>query len=151
MFFFMFDEETGETASVPVKENEFSNNDELEFIYDDTIRKVCHAQEEEWYFSIVDVCQVLTDSSDPQTYWRVLKKRLKDEGNETVTNCNAFKMKASDGKMRLTDCANTEQLLCSFSLTPPNLSVNKKLNFVKLSIYNMIANMLLLVHGGICL
>ena len=52
------------------------------------------------------ICQVLTDSPNPQTYWRVLKKRLKDEGNETVTNCNALKMKAVDGKMRKTDCVN---------------------------------------------
>jgi len=54
-------------------------------------------------FSIVDVCAVLTDSENPQTYWRVLKNRLKKEGNETVTNCNALKMRAVDGKMRLTD------------------------------------------------
>ena len=59
----------------------------------------------------VDVCQVLTDSPNPQTYWRVLKKRLIGEGNETVTNCNGLKMKAADGKMRKTDCASTEQLL----------------------------------------
>lgn len=60
------------------------------------------------------MCQVLTDSDNPQIYWRVLKKRLYDEGNETVTNCNGLKklkMKAPDGKMRLTDCATTEQLL----------------------------------------
>ena len=60
---------------------------------------------------IVDVIEVLTDSPNPQTYWRVMKKRLKDEGNETVTNCNALKMTAADGKKRLTDVANTEQLL----------------------------------------
>ena len=64
-----------------------------------------------WYFSIVDVVAVLTDSPNPQTYWRVLKKRLKDEGNETVTSCNALKMTAADGKRRLTDVADTEQLL----------------------------------------
>ena len=57
----------------------------------------------EWYFSIVDVCQVLTESKDPQAYWRKLEQRLKDEGNETVTNCHALKMRAADGKMRLTD------------------------------------------------
>ena len=65
---------------------------------------------EEWYFSIVDVIAVLTDSKNPTTYWRVLKKRLSDEGNETVTNCNALKMLAPDGKMRLTDVADTGQL-----------------------------------------
>ena len=68
-------------------------------------------EKEEWYFSIVDVVAVLTDSPNPQTYWRVMKKRLKDEGNETVTNCNALKMTAADGKKRLTDVATTEQLL----------------------------------------
>jgi len=66
--------------------------------------------QEKWYFSIVDVVAVLTESENPQTYWRVLKKRLLDEGNETVTNCNALKMFAADGKMRLTDVADTEQL-----------------------------------------
>ncbi len=65
---------------------------------------------ERWYFSIVDVVSVLTESKDPALYWRVLKKRLKDEGNETVTNCNAFKLIAADGKMRKTDVADQEQL-----------------------------------------
>ena len=74
------------------------------------VRTVWDDQEEKWYFSIVDVCGVLTDSDNPQTYWRVLKNRLKKEGNETVTNCNALKMRAADGKMRLTDVADTEQL-----------------------------------------
>lgn len=63
-----------------------------------------------WYISIVDVVSILTDSPNPQVYWRVLKKRLKDEGNETVTNCNGLKMLAQDGKMRITDVADTEQL-----------------------------------------
>jgi hypothetical protein len=63
-----------------------------------------------WYFSVVDVISVLTESENPQIYWRVLKKRLLDEGNETVTNCNGLKMLAKDGKMRMTDVANTEQL-----------------------------------------
>ena len=80
-------------------------------MYDDRVRKVWHKQREEWYFSVVDVCQVLTDSSDGRKYWNKLKQRLSEEGNETVTNCHQLKMKASDGKMRKTDCANTEQLL----------------------------------------
>lgn len=75
------------------------------------IRTAWDEEKEEWYFSIVDVVAVLTDSPNPQTYWRVMKKRLKDEGNETVTNCNALKMTAADGKKRLTDVATTEQLL----------------------------------------
>ena len=66
---------------------------------------------EKWYFAIVDVIAILTSSENPQVYWRVLKKRLLDEGNETVTNCNALKMLAPDGKMRKTDVADTEQLL----------------------------------------
>ena len=78
---------------------------------DDKIRAIWDEEQEKWYFSIVDVIAVLTESPNPQTYWRVLKKRLKDEGNETVTNCNALKMRAADGKMRLTDVADTEQLL----------------------------------------
>ena len=75
------------------------------------VRTIWDDTHEKWYFSIVDVVAILTDSSNPQTYWRVLKKRLKEEGNETVTNCNALKLKAADGKMRLTDVADTEQLL----------------------------------------
>lgn len=78
---------------------------------DDKIRAIWDDELEKWYFSIVDVVAVLTESPNPQTYWRVLKKRLKDEGNETVTNCNALRMPAADGKMRLTDVADTEQLL----------------------------------------
>lgn len=74
------------------------------------IRTVWDDETEKWYFSIVDVCGVLTGSENPQTYWRVLKNRLKKEGNETVTNCNALRMQAADGKMRLTDVADTEQL-----------------------------------------
>lgn len=75
------------------------------------VRTVWDDEQEKWYFSIVDVVAVLTDSTNPQTYWRVLKKRLIEEGNETVTNCNGLKMQAADGKMRLTDVADTEQLL----------------------------------------
>ena len=74
------------------------------------VRTVWDSETEEWYFSIVDVIAVLTDSKNPSTSWRVLKKRLLDEGNETVTNCNALKLPATDGKMRLTDVATTEQL-----------------------------------------
>ena len=72
----------------------------------------CHwdEQQEKYYFSVVDVVGVLTESENPQVYWRVLKKRLLDEGNESVTNCNALKLLAADGKMRLTDVADTEQL-----------------------------------------
>ncbi|MDE5610297.1 MAG: hypothetical protein K2I66_07940 [Bacteroidales bacterium] len=74
------------------------------------VRTVWDEEHEKWYFSIVDVVAVLTDSPNPQVYWRVLKKRLKSEGNETVTSCNGLKLQAPDGKMRLTDVADTEQL-----------------------------------------
>ncbi|MCX6182622.1 MAG: BRO family protein [Bacteroidetes bacterium] len=74
------------------------------------VRVLWDEEQEKYFFSIVDVIAVLTESPNPQVYWRVLKMRLKEEGNETVTNCNALKMLATDGKMRLTDVADTEQL-----------------------------------------
>ena len=88
-----------------------AQSDKIQLFEDKRIRTAWNEEKEEWYFSIVDVVAVLTDSPNPQTYWRVLKKRLKDEGNETVTSCNALKMTAADGKRRLTDVADTEQLL----------------------------------------
>ena len=87
------------------------NKNSIKLFGDDKIRAIWDNEQEKWYFSVVDVVAVLTESPNPQTYWRVLKKRLKDEGNETVTNCNGLKMRATDGKMRLTDVADTEQLL----------------------------------------
>ena len=75
------------------------------------VRTAWNADEEEWFFAVVDIIEVLTDSPNPQTYWRVLKKRLKDERNETVTSCNALKMLAKDGKNRLTDCLDTKGVL----------------------------------------
>jgi BRO family, N-terminal domain len=74
------------------------------------VRSVWNSDEEKWYFSIVDVVRVLTDSIDSGAYWRKLKQRLKEEGNETVTNCHGLKLLAADGKFRLTDVADTEQL-----------------------------------------
>ena len=87
------------------------NNDKIQIFEDKKIRTAWNEETEEWYFSVVDVIAVLTDSPNPSTYWRVLKKRLKDEGNETVTSCNGLKMTAADGKKRMTDVADTEQLL----------------------------------------
>ena len=83
---------------------------EIQLFEEKKVRTVWDDTAEKWYFSIVDVVSVLTDSKDPALYWRVLKKRLRDEGNETVTNCNAFKLTAADGKMRKTDVADQEQL-----------------------------------------
>ncbi|MFR0862870.1 MAG: Bro-N domain-containing protein [Oscillospiraceae bacterium] len=87
---------------------------EIQLFEDQKIRVAWDAEREEWYFSIVDVAGVLTDSPDYNTgrkYWNKLKQRLKDEGNELVTNCHQLKMRAADGKKRLTDVADTEQLL----------------------------------------
>lgn len=89
-------------------------NDKIQLFEDKKIRTAWDEENEEWYFSIIDVISVLTEQADYQgarNYWKVLKKRLKDEGNETVTNCNRLKMTAADGKKRLTDVATTEQLL----------------------------------------
>ena len=82
--------------------------DEIKLYENKQIRSVWDDEKEEWYFSVVDVVGVLTESENPQVYWRVLKKRLKEEGNESVTNCNTLKMKAADGKMRLTDVADMQ-------------------------------------------
>ena len=86
-------------------------NDNIQLFEDRPIRTAWVEDEEEWYFSIVDVVGILTESKDPTSYWRKLKQRLKGEGNETVTNCHGLKMMAADGKRRMTDVANTEQLL----------------------------------------
>ena len=82
----------------------------LQIFEDRKIRTVWDDEQEKWYFSIVDSIEILTESKDAAAYWRKLKQRLKAEGNETVTNCHALKMRAIDGKMRMTDVADTEQL-----------------------------------------
>lgn len=74
------------------------------------VRTTWDEEQEKWYISIIDVIEVLTESINPNAYWRKLKQRLKEEGNETVTKCHGLKMLAPDGKMRLTDVADTEQL-----------------------------------------
>ena len=91
-------------------------NNAIQLFEDQKIRVAWDAEREEWYFSIVDVVGVLTDSPDYNTgrkYWNKLKQRLKEEGSELVTNCHQLKMRAADGKNRLTDAADTEQLLMS--------------------------------------
>jgi hypothetical protein len=82
----------------------------IKFFENKQVRSVWDGEQEKWYISIVDVIDVLTGSVDPAAYWRKLKQRLKEEGNETVTNCHGLKMQAPDGKMRLTDVADVEQL-----------------------------------------
>ena len=113
-FFFFFDEETGKTEKVPVEGLPAEIADAGFEFFDDNIRYVWHKQKEEFYFSVVDVVGVLTEQPDYQSarnYWKVTKKRLVDEGARLVTNCNRLKMPAADGKMRMTDVANMEQLL----------------------------------------
>ena len=85
--------------------------DRVQLFEDQPIRTAWDEENEEWFFSVVDVIRVLTDSADGRKYWNKLKQRLKEEGNETVTNCHQLKLLAQDGKRRSTDVANTEQLL----------------------------------------
>ena len=82
------------------------NNTQIAIFKGRKVRKTIHNNE--WWFSVVDVIGVLTDSADPGAYWRKLKERLNDEGSEVVTNCHGLKLPAPDGKMRETDCTNTE-------------------------------------------
>ena len=88
-----------------------SQETQIQLFENAKIRVVWDDEKEKYFFSVVDVIAVLTESTNPQTYWRVLKKRLSDEGFETVTNCNALKLPAADGKMRLTDVADLEGIL----------------------------------------
>jgi hypothetical protein len=90
-----------------------NQQDAIKIFEEKQVRTLWDEDQEEWYVSIIDVILILADSKDYQTarkYWNKLKQRLKEEGNQTVTNCHQLKMKAADGKMRLTDVASTEQL-----------------------------------------
>lgn len=87
-----------------------SNQESIKLFEEKKVRTIWDDEQEKWYFSIVDAVAILTDSADPNAYWRKLKQRLKAEGNETVTNCHGLKMRATDGKKRMTDVADTEQL-----------------------------------------
>ena len=106
------------------------------------VRSVWDEEQEKWWFSVIDVIAVLTESDNPSVYWWVIKKRLKDEGNETVTNCNGLKLVSPDGKMRLTDVADTEQLLrliqsiSSKKAEPRNYSISTILISSSVSPYN---------------
>ena len=90
-----------------------ARDDRIQLFENKRIRTAWDAEKEEWYFSVVDVCNVLADSAskDPGAYWRKLKQRLKNEGSEVVTNCHGLKIQASDGKMRETDCLDTKGVL----------------------------------------
>ena len=90
--------------------HDMSKNTSIKLFENKKVRSLWDSEQEKWFISIVDVIEVLTESVDPSAYWRKLKQRLKEEGNETVTNCHGLKMEAADGKMRLTDVADVEQL-----------------------------------------
>jgi hypothetical protein len=87
-----------------------NTHDTIQIFDTKKVRTLWDEENEKWYISIVDVIEILTESVDATAYWRKLKQRLNAEGNETVTNCHGLKMKALDGKMRLTDVADTEQI-----------------------------------------
>jgi hypothetical protein len=87
-----------------------NNETAIKLFEDKKVRSAWDNEEEKWYISIIDMIAILTESIDPKAYWRKMKQRLKAEGNETVTNCHGLKMMAADGKMRMTDVADTEQI-----------------------------------------
>lgn len=91
--------------------NEIEIQNKIQLFENSKIRSVWDSKNEKWYFSVVDVIAVLTESPNPRKYWSVLKTRLKSEGSQLATNCSQLKMPASDGKMYKTDCMTTEQLL----------------------------------------
>ena len=104
-----------------------SKQSEIKIFENKQVRALWDAEKEKWFVSIVDVITILTDSIDPNAYWRKLKQRLKAEGNETVTNCHGLKMLAADGKMRMTDVVDTEQLFRLIQSIPSPKAVPFKL------------------------
>jgi len=105
----------------------------IQLFEDKKVRTIWDAEQEKWYVSIIDVIAVLTESVDANAYWRKLKQRLKAEGNETVTNCHGLKMQAPDGKMRLTDVADTEQLFRLIQTIPSQKAEPFKLWLAKIA------------------
>lgn len=99
-----------ETITFMQNSEEMTKENAIRIFEEKKVRSVWDSEVEKWYLSIIDVIEVLTESVDPSAYWRKLKQRLKEEGNETVTNCHGLKMQAVDGKMRVTDVADVEQL-----------------------------------------
>ncbi len=94
-----------------MKINNKDKKNSIKLFEEHKVRTSWNREEEKWYFSVIDIVAILTESKDPTAYWRKLKQRLKAEGNETVTNCHGLKMVAPDGKMRLTDVLDTEGVL----------------------------------------
>ncbi|MBO5389875.1 MAG: Bro-N domain-containing protein [Lachnospiraceae bacterium] len=112
MVVYVYDDKSDKTVPVEIDDEILLTEKERDFVFDDEVRKLWHADEEEWYFSIVDVCSVLVGTDNPKRYWSDLKIKLKDEGaTETYEKIVRFKLKAADGKMRRTDCANSQHLL----------------------------------------
>ena len=116
----------------------------IQLFEDRKVRTVWDDELQKWFFSIVDVCHVLTDSKDYQTarkYWNKLKERLKKEGNESVTNCHQLKLEAADGKKYKTDVADFEQLFRPIQSIPSLLTICHQLtngrNYLKILIYNI--------------
>ncbi len=99
-----------------------TQQDKIQLFEQKQVRTIWDDEQEKWFFSIVDAITVLTDSVDPTAYWRKLKQRLKTEGNETVTNCHGLKMRATDGKMRLTDVAELSTKDISDATNPQTMN-----------------------------
>lgn len=112
-------------------DNELKENKEMVLFESNKIRRQMYNGE--WNYSIVDIIEILTGSKDPNTYWRVMKKRLAEEGNESVTNCNGLKMVAKDGKLRQTDCANRETIFRLIQSIPSPNAEPFKLWFARLA------------------
>lgn len=119
-------------------ENKKINNKTTAIFENRPVRRLWDEKKEKWYFSVVDVIGILTDSDNPQVYWRVFKKRMIDEGSsEAVTKCNGLKMTAPDGKMRLTDAADTEVLLRIIQSVPSKKAEPIKLWLAKVGYERM--------------
>lgn len=127
-----------------------TKKESLKLFNDKKVRTVWDDEQEKWYFSVVDVIDILTDSPDPKRYWSVLKSRIKKEGLEPTTICSTLKLRATDGKMRLTDVAETEQLfriiqsvpslkpiVCTFIYENPK-NIYPRYNGMSCVIYNFI-------------
>ena len=108
-----------------------AEQNEIQLFDGKQVRYVWDEEHEKYFFSVVDVIQVLTDSVDGRKYWNKLKQRLKEEGNETVTNCHQLKFPAADGKMRLTDVAHVPRERLEQELGDTVISDKRALNFTK--------------------
>ena len=107
-----------------------TRKDALKLFEDKKVRTVWDGEQEKWFLSIVDVVGILTDSPNPNNYWKVLKNRLKKEGNQSVTNCNQLKMQSADGKLYKTDVADVEQLFRLIQSIPSPKAEPFKLNLL---------------------